>query len=172
MHGGLRGCQPLRDRCGSDPTRGGAQFGHHVGGRRDQTDGPRCTRAHAGSPARCLQAGHWPASRARQTPSAEQPIPSRFRASCKSMGARVGIWGNLHAHSVWGSPSQEERWPSGLRRTLGKRVYSKRVSGVRIPVSPQQTRPPRRVLLFRLAYLQVMLRRNSSRAPPSWGPLP
>ena len=29
-----------------------------------------------------------------------------------------------------------ERWPSGLRCTLGKRVYSKRVPRVRIPPSP------------------------------------
>src|SRR5262249_45998613 len=29
-----------------------------------------------------------------------------------------------------------ERWPSGLRRTLGKRVYGKTVPWVRIPLSP------------------------------------
>ena len=29
-----------------------------------------------------------------------------------------------------------ERWPSGLRRTLGKRVYVNRVPWVRIPLSP------------------------------------
>ena len=33
-----------------------------------------------------------------------------------------------------------ERWPSGLRRTLGKRVYSN-VSGVRIPFSLQNEIP-------------------------------
>ena len=32
-----------------------------------------------------------------------------------------------------------ERWPSGLRRTPGKRVYRK-VTRVRIPVSPQEWR--------------------------------
>ncbi len=37
--------------------------------------------------------------------------------------------------------ADQERWPSGLRRTLGKRVYSKRVTRVRIPVSPQQKQP-------------------------------
>ena len=31
-----------------------------------------------------------------------------------------------------------ERWPSGLRRTLGKRVYAISVPGVRIPSSPQK----------------------------------
>jgi hypothetical protein len=30
----------------------------------------------------------------------------------------------------------KERWPSGLRRTLGKRVYVKSVPWVRIPLSP------------------------------------
>ncbi len=33
--------------------------------------------------------------------------------------------------------SKLERWPSGRRRTLGKRVYITSVSRVRIPVSPQ-----------------------------------
>lgn len=35
------------------------------------------------------------------------------------------------------SPKTKERCSSGLRGTLGKRVYSKRVPGVRIPFSPQ-----------------------------------
>ena len=33
-----------------------------------------------------------------------------------------------------------ERWPSGLRRTLGKRVNLKRVSRVRIPLSPRSSK--------------------------------
>src|SRR6185295_13182783 len=35
-----------------------------------------------------------------------------------------------------------ERWPSGLRRTLGKRVYVNRVPWVRIPLSPPPTAGP------------------------------
>ncbi len=35
----------------------------------------------------------------------------------------------------------KERWPSGRRRTLGKRVSSKRAPGVRIPSFPQKLRP-------------------------------
>lgn len=33
-----------------------------------------------------------------------------------------------------------EGWPSGLRRTPGKRVYPNRVTGVRIPFLPPQFR--------------------------------
>lgn len=36
--------------------------------------------------------------------------------------------------------SERERCPSGLRSTPGKCVYSKRVSRVRIPLSPQKVR--------------------------------
>src|SRR4029077_10285132 len=36
--------------------------------------------------------------------------------------------------------SNGERWPSGLRRTLGKRVYVNSVPWVRIPLSPPTLR--------------------------------
>ena len=50
-------------------------------------------------------------------------------------------YGVTCAPNQWMIRADQERWPSGLRRTLGKRVYSKRVTRVRIPVSPQQKQP-------------------------------
>ncbi len=42
----------------------------------------------------------------------------------------------MYGHFFFNLQPLSENWPSGLRRTLGKRVYPKRVSGVRIPHSP------------------------------------
>ena len=52
-------------------------------------------------------------------------------------GARSGI----------GAPLPLERWPSGLRRTLGKRVCVKAYPGFEIPVSPPATDYRRNVLI-------------------------
>ena len=48
------------------------------------------------------------------------------------------------------SPKARERCSSGLRGTLGKRVYSKRVPGVRIPFSPhfQKSVKARKIIEF------------------------
>src|ERR1700754_2812192 len=42
-----------------------------------------------------------------------------------------------------GKTCAPERWPSGLRRTLGKRVYGNTVPWVRIPLSPPIAQPPK-----------------------------
>jgi hypothetical protein len=54
-------------------------------------------------------------------------------------------------------PSRKERWPSGLRRTLGKRVYRK-VPWVRIPLSPPES--------FRINTLQKLEGLNGRQTRP------
>jgi hypothetical protein len=48
-------------------------------------------------------------------------------SDCEVMEVRVFFWVCLFFL---------ERWPSGLRRTLGKRVYVSDITRVRIPLSP------------------------------------
>ena len=59
-------------------------------------------------------------------------------AGCAAKSTHYGKFKRLLLGSCPSQSSNRERWPSGLRRTLGKRVYRK-VPWVRIPLSPPET---------------------------------
>ncbi len=64
----------------------------------------------------------------------DPPIRLPGRAQDGRLIGRLPIW--ISGNGRINGPPPLERWPSGLRRTLGKRVYVNSVPWVRIPLSP------------------------------------